>query len=292
MCAKMNKNLHINLKLFLALSVILICCRPILYSNQVDSFYLNLLEKGENSFKDGRFQDAAAELKIAIFGLQKDKSLEGKACIYLGISYYYLKNGEETGKYLRRAFQLLSKDGVEKLDLANTNMETLIKLFSQFKIGDYKSPKLSPLEIKTFERTIKNNPRNIDAYYALYNHYQQINDFKNAKKVLEDLVKKNPGEIQGYYKLGLLAYVGKKYKDAIKQLTKFFEFAAASQIDENIRISAHAIAILSAHYKGDKKRTTQLASGSQELLSPANIENLPLTDRDRTTLLQILNDIK
>ena len=171
-------------------------------------------------------------------------------------------------------------------------MDILIKLFSSYKIGDYKSPKLSPLEIKTFERTIKNNPRNTDAYYALYKHYQQKYDFKNAKKVLEGLVKKNPSEFQGYYNLGILAYEVKKYKDAIKYLTKFFEFAAASQIDEEVRITAHAIAILSAHYQGDKKRTTQLSSGSKELLTPSKIDNLPLSDRDRTTLLQIMNNIK
>ena len=86
----MKKTACKYLMFLLILLSILFFCDTILQGFQVDSFYLNLLEKGEKSFKEGRFQDAAAELKIAIFGLQKDKSLEGKACIYLGISCYYL----------------------------------------------------------------------------------------------------------------------------------------------------------------------------------------------------------
>ena len=290
---QMKKTFYRDLMFLLILSGILFFCETVLRGAQIDSFYLNLLEKGEKSFKAGHFQDAADKLKIAIFGLQKDKPLVGKACVYLGISYFYLKNREETEKYLRQAFQLLGKDGIENLGLDHTDMDILEKLFSSLKIGDYKSLKLSPLEVKTLESAIKTNPRNTDAYYELYNHYQQVNDLNKTKKILEKLIKKNPREMHGYYKLGLLTYELKKYKDAIKHLTKFFELAAAtSQLDEDISITAHAIAILSAHYKGDKKRTMQLSSESREFLTPSSIENLPLSATDRTTLLQIMNNIK
>lgn len=66
-------------------------------------------KKGEKSFLAGNYKVAVKELQIAAFGLLGEKKLRAKAYVYLSLSYYYLKDIDESEKYLKEAAELISE---------------------------------------------------------------------------------------------------------------------------------------------------------------------------------------
>ncbi len=103
---------------------------------ETDAFYKNLFKKGEKSFLAKNYKEAVKELEIAVFGLYKEKELRGKACVYLSLSHYYLKDRKKCEKYLREAFELLGDEGIKNLELDKPARLELEKLIKYFKLRD------------------------------------------------------------------------------------------------------------------------------------------------------------
>jgi hypothetical protein len=122
----------VRLLAFLLVAVILIGYSD-LTCQETDAFYKNLFKKGEKSFLAKNYKEAVKELEVAVFGLYKEKELRGKACVYLSLSHYYLKDIKKCEKYLREAFELLGDEEIKKLELdkpARSDLEKLIKYFN------------------------------------------------------------------------------------------------------------------------------------------------------------------
>jgi len=101
---------------------------------QSDPFYLKLLNKAQKSFLAAKYDEAAQELEIAAFGLSQDPTSQAKAFIYLGISYYYLKDMRKSASFLRQAVDLLGEKGAASLDIPRSILPDLRKLLAFFDV--------------------------------------------------------------------------------------------------------------------------------------------------------------
>jgi TonB family protein len=101
---------------------------------QTDPFYLALIEKAQKAFLAKNYQDAVRGFEIAVFGLTQDKTLRAKACIYLGLSYYYLKDIKACEKNFREAADLVGEEGFKDLKISEEVRPDVEKLLAYFDI--------------------------------------------------------------------------------------------------------------------------------------------------------------
>ena len=155
-----------------------------LFSQQADPFYLRLLTQGEKSFLARNYTEAAKELGIAAFGLHREKKLKAKALVYLSMCHYYLKDIENSEKYLWQASDLVGREEIVNLEkeIDESARNDFQKLLVRFKLApgeaEEESPKIpekteklktqikkkATVEkdpVKALEKSIKTEPRNI-----------------------------------------------------------------------------------------------------------------------------------
>jgi tetratricopeptide (TPR) repeat protein len=263
-----------------------------LKGQDIDVFYKDLVKKAEKSMYEGHYFDAVEKLKIAVFGLYGDKSLAGKAYVLLGLSHYCLKNKEECRLNLEQAEELLGERGFENLALEEYFALDLKLILIDLKFAGYTKPEVEVVSITELEKAIKSKPYNSDAYYRLFNSYQDSNNSKQALKVLKKLVKKNPKEAHAYYLMGHLQYEKKKYKNAQKFLEKFFLKASEMEINNKEITAGWAYLILSVFHRGNKEHTEKLASVAKSFLSEREIRTLSLTEIEEKHLQRIIRAVK
>jgi TonB family protein len=117
------------------------------FSQQTDPFYLETFEKAQKAFLVKNYQDAVRDFEIAVFGLTQDKILRAKACVYLGLSYYYLRDIKASEKNLREAADLLGAEGFKKLEIPEEARPDLEKLVTYFDIEQSQTESLpQPLD--------------------------------------------------------------------------------------------------------------------------------------------------
>lgn len=293
------------------------------YGQQVDPFYTKLMAQGERSFLEGRFQDAVEELKVAVFGLGEDKTLKGKAHVYMGLAHYRLKNTEECERELRLAESMFGEEGYNNLEIDQAWRREMEEVLGYFQIAgrtgesqlglpeaperevvpekvvpekeevqDIRDRSVQPAKdpVERLEDQIKAKPQETSAYYELYDLYREKEEASKARKTLEKLVKKNPFEINGFYMLGLIHYQARKYNDAMKNFTKISELATRVDVEEETRMQALAYLILSTHLKGDREEAVDIASQSEPLLTEDRINALDLKTGERARLVRIMED--
>jgi tetratricopeptide (TPR) repeat protein len=239
---------------------ILLFASSLLYSQQIDPFYLKLLKDGENSFQARNYKEAIKELEIAAFGLHKEKKLAGKAYAYLSLSQYYLKDKEKCEQYLKSAFELLGENGIEGLELDEATRGDLKKLLDFYKLGMNKEaepakPKSTPPEekassasLKELEKRIKAEPNNVSLSYKLYELYKQRYNLQAAKKVLQALVKKNPNEDQAFYLLAKIDFSQKNYKAALEGFRRALKPSDERQISRELNLKSTIFVILCLYH--------------------------------------------
>jgi len=270
---------------------------------QVDPFYTNLLHKGVQSFVAGNYKDAVKELELANFGLHGKDDLRAKACIYLGLSHYYLKDNVKSEKYLRDAENLLGDKGFQSIDINDSVRAVLEKLLVTFKMAE--PPPIAPILkkntkkpaanlnlIKELERKIKAKPKDVSLYYDLYSLHMENNKQKDALKTLRNLIKKNPDELMGYHLTGKIQYNLRKYRDAEKSFAKVLELSRKFTVAEEILIESRAYLILCAHIRRDKERESKIVAASLELFTKETIDSLNLAERDKIMLRTIIENYK
>lgn len=285
----------------------------------IDPFYLKLLEGGEKAYLDKNYDEAVQQLEIAAFGLYKNKELRAKAFVYMSLSYYQLKNAANGEEYLKNALALIGKDGLAGLqipDSAKLDLEKIVRTFkleiSLLQSAPEKKPEQEPakkqnapvagtarlsetpgktsLKVESaeeFEKLIRENPHQANLYFRLSAFYVNAGNLKAAEKTLESLIVNNPAEVGGYLELAKLNYQERSLKNAEKNLEKFLAYAPNVSYQENAQAEAKSLLILSAYLRGDSHKLQKLLQQFQEISQDEKIDGLPLNPQDKERLRMI-----
>jgi tetratricopeptide (TPR) repeat protein len=212
---------------------------PLLWGQEVDPFYLKLLNEGEKSYLDKNYKQAIKKLEIAVFGLSGDNNLVGKAYLYISLSHLQLKDRENCELNIRKALDLVGVEGLEKLKIDESARDDLKRIIDYFKIGKEeeeeepeeekpKKPEEKVLKsrVEELEKKIEAEPQNLAYYYELYELYRGKNNVKAARKIIQELIKNNPDELIGPYLMGKIEFSQNSHADALRyfnQVLKPFE---------------------------------------------------------------------
>lgn len=116
-------------------------------AQDVDPFYLSLLEKAQKSFLAKNYAGAAQDFEIAAFGLAGNKTLQAKAYVYLSLSRYYLKDMQASEQSLRQAAAIIGDEGFASLEIYESAWPDLDKLIAFFNLPKSQSEAL-PKEVE------------------------------------------------------------------------------------------------------------------------------------------------
>lgn len=294
------KRTSIPLIVFLSLQLILHSSLLI----QIDPHYKDLYQKAEQSFFDEDYKTAAKRFELAVFGLRADKILATKCYTYLSLCHHYLNNEDKSSQYFQQARSLLDDRGFLGLGLDESVLEKLESVFYVTYPGETPNEKTETdvnstqeqlseddvqLVIRSYEEQIENNPQRVPAYYGLYRIYLQQNDIEKAVKTLEKLVNFNPKDINALFIVGKLEYERRKFSNAAKHFENFFKNIEGISLDENRKNEAAAYYLLSLHFKGDRNKALRFASDYTEILTDIAIQALPLPDKDKPILSDIIS---
>jgi TonB family protein len=134
-------------------------------AQQVDPFYLRILERAQKSFIAKDFWIAAQDFEIAAFGLNQDPVLKAKAYFFIGLSQFYLKDIGKSESYVRQAVELLGERDLGVLELPGSVLPDLEKLLTFFGIQVAKPlplpDPLMPQENEAKEQPTEASPKDI-----------------------------------------------------------------------------------------------------------------------------------
>ncbi len=295
-------------------ALIFIGCVLLLNAQEIDSFYTRLLNEGEAAFRAGNFRKAVKELKVAVFGIEGHDDILGKAHVFLGLSYYYLDQQEETENHLLTALKLIGMEGISKIELDSGKRDDLSRILAYFGIGKVESPAEAPdtaqpetgaapsgeepsdeallrNRIKELNTYIKDNPKEKEAYYELYEIYHREKQDKKARKTLENLTKQAPLETQALYLLGVMHFKERDFKRAEYYFSRIFTISQSSDVSSEIMEPSHAFNILGFFYRGKKEKAYELAESQQSVLTEEKINQLDIGERNRIVLLEIMKNL-
>jgi tetratricopeptide (TPR) repeat protein len=278
-------------------------CSTLLDSQQVDSFYLRVLERGEQYYMEADYTNALDKLKVAIFGLYGATEHQAKAYVYMCLSYFYLKDAANSEKYLKEAEQLMTTEELLDLDITESARNDLERLVYTLRAGNNPIAGLKMLPkipdegllVNTHSdqsqliQGIRENPRNPSLYYKLYNIYRENYNYQGAKKTIEDLVEKNPNEMYGYYLFGIVQYQDKEFKDALSSFDNFFKLSAGLPVREVLLTEVIAYQVLSNYLRGDRNKANELVDQHAASLTRERIRTLPLSEKDKRMLQGIVD---
>ena len=282
---------------------------------QVDPFYLRMLENGKTSFQNEQYRDAITELEVGIFGLKDQPRLQGEGYIYLALSHYYLKEMIQAENNLAKAIVILEVEGLLQSDLPDSHQKMLKELLVEF---EFRGPEVEqdagvpvieperPLDpeaeiparperieaIQNLEERIQSHPKEKSAYLRLYSLYIEGDQAEDAKDVLKKLIKQNPDSARGYYLLGRLFYYNNKFKKAEKHLEQVFQISSRIEVRQDILTLSRVYQLLAAYLRGDRERAAKMASGSMDVLTDLQIEELPLTQPEKQQLRDIMESAR
>jgi tetratricopeptide (TPR) repeat protein len=218
---------------------------------QDDPFYVKLLEDGKYFYDNGNYAEAIASFEIAFFGLLDNPSRLLECYVYLTVCYYQVKNGEKSKFYYDEIKKLKLQEYTKTLKAPGNLLDKYYEISSYFSRLEPQTPP-SPstssqarttsstpttppsskgrldAEIKQLKRTIKNNPRNSEAYFQLSTLYIEQRKIKEAKSLLEDLIKVDPRNGYAYFELGKISLSQKKEREALVQFQKAAPFLPAN----------------------------------------------------------------
>ncbi len=285
-------------------------------AQEIDPFYLQSLKDGEAFFAERNFRDAAVRFDIAAFGLSQKKDTLGRVRVFLALCYDYLGDGVKAEENLKAAYSLLGPAGLASVAVPDRAKADLLKLLRRTRLDNDAAAKTEPappaagetsasagaekpalketrkepvrLSIQELEEIIAQDPRQNASYYDLARLYTEAGKLRSARKVYQKLVDKNPAEIRGYLELGKIAYRERSLREADKHFEKFLSLAKSFPLDIGLIAEAKAYSALSASLRGGSSQALRILQGAPELQEPGVLEALPLDDKDRTLLLQLL----
>lgn len=257
-------------------------------SGPADPFYLKLLSEGEEYFHAQDYQTAAKSLKVAVFGLVTDKTLQGKALGYLCLSHFNLKEDAEARACIIQVIGLVGLANISSLAMDDADREHLARIAAFYRLDQPAAgattasrtdtlPSTVPAApsqkketaaetIKAFEKKIKDNPKSVQAYLDLHEFQKQQGDPKAARLALEDLIKNNPLEAKAYLTLGKLYYEDKEFNKSSETLKKMLSLPGSAPADDKLRGEAAFYLTLSDYLNKDKELAFETYSISGRLI--------------------------
>jgi len=214
---------------------ILFLLNSVHFSQEIDPFYFRLFQEGEKSFLAGSYKEAAKELEIAIFGLNREKELKVKTYAYLSLGYYHLKNREKSQEYLRKASDLLGEEGFEGIDINESVQSDLEKLLVAFRKKPAEVAEEFKRALEEQKETVKESKKAIE---------EPESKIKESKKPIKKPDKKAE-EQKPVYETQL------KKTTEIKSLPEETPKELPKQVDERMKDKPHNISMyyeLYEHY--------------------------------------------
>lgn len=252
----------------------------------VDPFYKSLLEKAEQSFRGGRFEDSLQDLKIALFGLHPDPALKGRALILMGLSHYYLGDRQESRSALAQAVALLSPEDIRNMPLDEQTRLNLVNLFDLFNFPGYSGETVPDAGREGSEAGGLSADEM--AAYQLFEVYLNQGNFNRARDILDDLIKRRPGALEAYCRLGLLHYQRGRFRESLRKLTEYLEKSEASGQPGPRRLEARAFLLLTADRIGNRGLVSRLTREIRPVLSENLIRGFTMTQEDKARLRRLL----
>ncbi len=164
------------------------------------SFFQQKLKSGIEFFNKNQLNEATECFKF----LQKEKSTQTLAFLYLGIIEIKKNNNEDAKKYF---FKILKID--KNHEFANLNLGLLY-----FQVKDIKKA------IDYFNKTLKINKENLLAKYHLGLIEMMNKEYEKAKKKFEDILSKEPKNLIALNNLGICYSRQINFKKAINIFKK------------------------------------------------------------------------
>lgn len=252
----------------------------------VDPFYKSLLDKAEQSFRRGRFEDSLQDLKIALFGLHPDPALKGRALVLMGLSHYYLGDREESRNALAQAVALLSPENIRNISLDEQTRLNLFNLFDLFDFPGYSGE--ATHDVDRGETEPEGPSADEMAVYQLFEVYLNQGNFNRARDILDDLIERRPEALEAHYRLGLLHYQRGRFRESLRKLTEYLEKSEASGEPEPRRLEARAFQLLAADQIGNRGLVSRLTREIRPALSENLIRGFSMTQEDEARLRRLL----
>jgi tetratricopeptide (TPR) repeat protein len=282
-------------------------------AQEVDPFYVNLLQKAEDSFHAGKYDKAISQLKTCLFGLSTNKELGTKALIYLSLSCYYITETSQSRDYLEQALNLMGQDNLANVDVDERIRGELSGLAAHFKLGEYTpeeagtvivdkpNPDTNTSEIsgeeggsnssaEELESLIEQDPENVGRYYHLYELYLDEGNRNKARRTLQNLIESHPDEIYGLFLLGRMRFRDKKYREAANHFQEALRPRPNITISNELAEELKTYQILSVYSMGDKQRALDIMSVSVHLYTETKIRALPISGTEKATLREIIRE--
>jgi len=275
-----------------------------------DPFYLKSLSDGEQSFHAQNYQEAARSLKVAIFGLGADKTLQGKALGYLCLSYFNLKDDAKAKECLLQVIDLVGLANISGLVMDDADRDHLAQVAALFKLdqpavgGPTPSrtdmlpstrpaapgqKKEMPAEtIKTLEKRIKDDPKSVQAYLDLYKFQKEQKNLKAAGRALKDLITKVPTDPSGPFLLGKLRYAAKDYDETSEYMNKALALMKTPPAPDKDFLEAQAYLILSFNALKKKPLLDKACRDFLERGDPAAVAAFDLADKEKSLIVTLL----
>jgi tetratricopeptide (TPR) repeat protein len=302
------------------LSLCLLVCTWLIFSGaiplraqDVDPFYIRLLQKGESSLLAGNYKVAVSQLTTSLFGLYTDKILEAKAQIYLSLCHYYMKDVDQSRDYLSQAIDLVGEKGIAALGLTEKVASEINGLAAHFQLGEFTPPPPESIivskpepdtntaenpsgadnpesSIEELEALIEQDPANVGRFYHLYELYIEDEIRTKARQTLEKLIEAHPDEIYGLYLLGRMRFRDKKFKEAEARFRDALKPRPNVTLGDELLEELKTYHILSVYNMGDKQRALDMMSVSVHLYTEAKIRALPLSSTEKATLREIIRE--
>ncbi len=266
--AKVNKTVKF---LVIGFFGVILFSSPLLWSQEVDPFYLKLLNDGERAYLDKNYKQAIKVLEISVFGLSGDNNLVGKAYVYISLSHLQLKDRENCELNIRKAVELVGAEGLEKLEIDESAQDDLKRIIAYFQIGkeeeeeepaEEKPEKEKPAEnkpkkpeekvsnsrVEELEKKIEAEPQNLAYFYELYELYRKENNIKGARKVIQDFIEHNPDELIGPYLLGKIEFSQNNHAEALNYFNQVLKPFEEIEAENDLVIKSLIYVSICLHY--------------------------------------------
>jgi len=210
---------------------------------KAEDFYINLLKEGEVFYKEGNYDLAIKNFKIAEFGLIGDRENLIELYLFYSLSHFKMGRIEEAKKIVDKFKKNLNINDLSTLNVPQTIKDDFKILISTlFKTKDIKksgSQKIQFRKIYEFESIFRDSLENL-----------KHNNFKEAEKSIKRLKKIDKKDIRIQYLNGYIAFQKKKYKSCISLLIKIYD-----SIEPEYRDDVFYYLTLSNYYAGNYGQT-------------------------------------
>jgi tetratricopeptide (TPR) repeat protein len=222
-------------------------------SDQVDPFYLDLLRDGKYFYKNGAYEDAIENFKIAFFGFLENPPKLAECYLYLTVCYYQIKNTEQAKFYYDEIKRLNLEDHIENLNLPQSLLDKYYEIDALEKgeprravnfLDLARNEKNLNTKMMYYKQALRNDPSNLDIYFEMSHAYLDEEKYDEAVEVLQPLLKSQPKNVRIHIELAEIYLKDKSRNKAISVLKR-----AMAVAEDNIEINY----LLGRAYMEDKK---------------------------------------